>query len=233
MLDNIDSVYQFCCFIANKAQSNEISPDEFNIAINVAQQQYFKTKLGLPETYSVQKREAPQEFQTTQSNSDSLRPFIVTKSLIKNGDGFDMPTDFACFAGNSYLYVEQINGQTVASTQPIEVVTIGERGIRLNNYIKYPTYEYPIGTYLNGQLVTNPDDINSVSLTYVRYPKTPKRNYTVVNDFNVYDPVGSVQLEFPNLDWENIAHLTVRYWATYLREESLFNVENSRINTGN
>jgi hypothetical protein len=233
MLNDINDVYNFCGFIANKQSSFEITPDEFNICINVAQQQYFKTKLGFPEEYSVEKREARQEFQTTQSNSDSLRPFIVTKSLIKNGAGFDIPTDFACFAGNSYLFVEQIDGVTTPSIQPIEVVTIGERGIRLNNYIKYPTYEYPIGTYLNGQLVTNPDDISAVTLTYVRYPKTPIRNYTVVNDFNVYDPIGSVQLEFPNLDWENIAHLVVRYWSVFMRDNDLYAVEETRIKTGN
>ena len=233
MLENINSVYDFACFIANAQQSNIISPDEFNIAINVAQQQYFKTKLGLPETYSVQKRESPQEFQTTQNNSDALRPFIISKPLLKNGDGFDVPDDFAAFAGESYLYVEQVNGQTVSTRQPLEMVTIGERGLRLNDYILYPTLEYPIVTYLNNQFLADPSDINSVNLTYVRYPKTPKRNYTVVNDFNVYRPVGSVQLEFPNLDWENIAHLAVRYWSTYMRDGELFNIEESRIKTGN
>ena len=233
MLATIQDVYEFATFIANAQQSNIISPDEFNIAINVAQQQYFKTKLGLPETYSVQKREAPQQFQTTQSNSDSLRPFIVSTDIVKSGNGFNFPTNFAAFAGQSYLYVEQVNGQSVATRQPLEMVTIGERGLRLNDYILYPTLEYPIVTYLNNQLLVDPVDVTAVNLTYVRYPVTPIRNYTVVNDFNVYNPVGSVQLEFPNLDWEDIAHIAVRLWAQYMRDGELFGTEENRIKTGN
>ena len=232
MLANINDVFNFMNFLANKSQSGEITPEDFNISINVGQQQYFRTKLGLPELYTVGKREAPQQFQTTQNNSDSLRPFIVSTTLIKNGNGFDLPANFAAYAENGYLYVEQINGQTVYTRQPLDFVTLTERGERLQSYIDNPNFEYPIATYLNNQIVVDPDGINAIGLNYVRYPSTPRRNYTVVNDFNIYDPVGSVQLEFPNLDWENIAHIALKYWSQNLREEFLYQTEESRIKTG-
>ncbi len=233
MLANINEVYNFSLgLITNKEQSGEISPDQFNLAINVAQQQYFKVKLGIPELYSVEKREAPQQFQASQSISDSLRKFIVSATLTKSGNGFNLPPNFAAWGDNDYLEVQLIDGQNVAVNQSIEFVTIGERGFRLNNYIKPPSYQYPIVTYLDNQLVVDPAGITGIKLSYVRYPTTPVRAYTVVNDFNIYDPANSTQLEFPNLDWEDIAHIAIDYWSTNLREEFLKQSEQSRIKTG-
>jgi hypothetical protein len=232
MADSVELVYQWAYQLINKTQSGELTPDQYNTAINIVNVELLKQKLGIPEEYQVDKREARQEFQTTQNNSDALRKFIVSKPLVKNGVGFDFPADFAAFAGNSYLYVEQINGQTVATTQPIEVVTLGERGIRLNNYIKYPTFEYPIGTYLNGQLIVDPDGINAVTLSYVRYPVTPFRNYTVQGDFDVYNPIGSTQIEWDTLLLPDFAIRVAKYFGVTIREEEFTNFALQRQNSG-
>jgi len=39
-------------------------------------------------------------------------------------------------------------------------------------------------------------------------------------------------LEFPSNDWENIAHLVVNYWSTWMRDMELKQIEQSRIVTG-
>lgn len=232
MFANINSVYEYVNFIANKQQSGSISPSEFNIAINAAQQEYLRVKLGLTELYTVQQREAPQQFQATQSISDSLRPFIVSTTIPKTGNGFSLPTNFAAWGNTDYLYVEQINGQNSATVQPMEFVTLGERAIRLNNYITFPTLEYPIATYLNNQILVDPSDITGITLSYVRYPVTPVWGYTVVNDEPVYNSATSVQLEFPNNDWENIANIVLKYYGIFLRDGELVAVSDSRIKSG-
>lgn len=232
MFSNINSIYEYINFIANKNQSGSISPNEFNISINAAQQEYLRIKLGLTELYSVQKRESPQQFQATQSISDSLRPFIVTANIQKNGNGFDLPPNFAAWGNSDYLYVQQVNGQNYAVTQPMEFVTLSERAIRLNNYIIYPTLEYPIATYLNNQIVVDPTDVTGITFSYVRYPVTPIWAYTLVNDEPVYDNSNSVQLEFPNLDWENIAYIVLKYYGIFLRDTELYSTSDNRIKTG-
>lgn len=238
MFANINDVYLYCNFLLNKNQSGSFNGNEFNICIDAAQQQYFRTKLGLPELYQVGGREAPQQFQSTQSNSDSLRPFIVTANATKSGTGFNFPADFAAWGNNDYLYVYQENGKTLSTVQPIEFVTVGERGVRLNDYNLKPTLEYPIATYINNQIVVNPKDITGIQIVYVRHPTTPKWDFTInANDQEVYVPIGapgstSRNLEFPVLDWENIANIAVKYISIFLRESELYQAVDKRITTG-
>lgn len=233
MFSSVNEVKSYVFNLLNKEQSGSIGGVDFSNFINVAQQQYFKKLLGLPELYTTEKREAPIEIQTTQSISDSLRPFLKRSPIQKTGNGFSLPTDFAAYVSGSHLFVEQIDNQTVATTQPIDFCSISEKARRVNNYIIYPTYEYPICTYENNQIVVNPDGITSISLPYYRYPVTPKWAFTVnANDEEIYDAGNSVQLEFPNLDWQNIANLSLKYIGIYLREETIITLAESMIIKG-
>lgn len=232
-MDNINDCYLYSNFLANKTQSGSITPEQFNLCADVGQLLHLKVKLGLPEEYSVDKREARQEFQTTLNNSDSLRKFIVSKSATLNGAGFDFPTDWVAFANGDYIFVEQINGVNTVTPQPVEFVTIGERGLRLNDYITKPSFEYPICTYLNGQIVVNPTGVDRITLIYVREPVKPKWNYTVnASDQPVYNPTGSVDFEFPKIEWEQICNRIVKYWAVNLREGELYQSVDKAIQTG-
>lgn len=233
MFQNINSVKNYCDFILNKNQSGSMSGQEFSLSINVAQQSYLRIKLGLPETFTVNKREAPQQFQTTTENATSLMPFTVSQQITKTGVGFNMPTDFAAWGDTNYLYAVYDNGQNVVTRQPIEFVNLAERAIRLNSYITQPSNEYPICTYLNNQLFIDPATVNTIELSYVRYPVTPVWGYTVnANDQEVYDPATSVQLEFPNMDWQNIANLAIKYCAMFLRDGEIYQAIVKQIDEG-
>lgn len=234
MLGNINDVFNFFTFLLNKTQSGSISGGDFSLAINVAQQQYFRLKLGLPELYTVEKRQAPQEIQVTQNINDAMRQFITQVTLQGNTGVFTLPANFAAFVPSGYLYVTQTgNLGTNVTPQPIDFVTLGELGFRQNNYVTFPSLEYPLGTYFNGQLQIYPGTINSIYLNYYRYPKTPVYAFTVNNnDQIIYDATNSVQLEFSNLDWENICHIAVKYYSQTLREEFMYQTEDKRIATG-
>lgn len=223
MFGNINDVKKYCDFILNKNQSGSMSGQEFSLSINVAQQAYLRVKLGLPETFNVQLRQAPQQFQTTIENASSLRPFTVSSQLTKSGNGFTLPTNFAAWGDSNYLYAVYQNGQNQTTKQPIEFVNLAERSIRLNSYITQPSVEYPIATYMNNQLLVEPSDVGVIELVYVRYPITPVWGYTVnANDQEVYDPLTSVQLEFPNMDWQAIANLAIKYCAMFLRDGEIY-----------
>lgn len=238
MFADINDVYLYCNFLLNKNQSGSFNGNEFNICINAAQQQYFRTKLGLPEMYQQTFREAPQQFQATQSNSDSLKPFIVTADVSKSGKGFNVPPDFAAWGNGDYLYVYKEGESTLSTVQPVEFVTLGERASRLNDYNIKPSLEYPIATYINNQIVIDPQDITRAQMIYIRYPSTPKWDFYVnSNDQEVYKPIGypgstSKNLEFPNLDWENIANIALKYISIFLRESELYGAVDKRIITG-
>jgi len=242
MLADINDCYLFFNRELNKLQSGSIGPDEFSQFMNVAQQQYFRLKLGLPELYTIEKREAPQQVQTTQVIDDSMRTFMTTPALQSNasyngfgsGSIFITPANLAALQPSGYLYTYQNpDGSAGATSQPIDFVSFAELGLRLNNYITAPSNEYPVATWIDGNYVVFPGTIKTLTLAYYRYPVTPVFGYTVSpNDEIVYDPLTSVQLEFPNLDWENITWIAIDYAANKLREEFMKQVSEMRLRSG-
>lgn len=233
MLQNINDVYLLANFLANSLYSGKISPSEFNLCVNIAQQQYQRKLIGLPELYTVDKREAPIEIQVTYVVSDAMRPFIKSTDIVKSGLGFSVPSDFVAFVGNGYLHVAQSNGQNIATNTAIDFVTTGEWQERMQNYVTRPSLEYPIATYENNKIIVEPSVIDNLRLRYYRYPATPVWGFTMnANDQPIYNQNTSTQLEFPNNDWENITRIVVNYWAEFMRDIDLKNMEQSRIVTG-
>lgn len=232
-LNNINDCYIFTNTVANKNQSGSLAPDNWNNLASFAVVQYQRLKLGLPELYTVDKRQAPQEIQVTQAIDDSLRKFIKRTTVSKSGDGFDIPVDMAAFVPSSYLYTYVQDGQAASTPIPLDFVTASEWNERMQNYITNPTYEYPMAMYENGQIVVAPNGIDTIGLRYYRYPVNPVWGYTVnASDQAVYDPLTSVDFEFPKLEWENICNIILKYWAIYLRGDLLYQTTDKRIITG-
>lgn len=200
------------------------------MCINIAQQQYHRKLIGLPELYTVDKREAPIQIQVSYVVTDALRPFIKSTDLVKSGSGFNLPADYVAFVASGYLFVELVNGQNIADPVTVDFLTTTEWQEKRQNYITKPTLEYPAATFENNQIIVEPTSLDNLKIRYYRYPVTPVRAFTInANDQDVYDPANSVQLEFPSNDWENIAHVVVSYWATWMRDIPLKQIENNRI----
>lgn len=233
-MNDINDVYLFANFLANKTYSGSISPDEFNLCAPIAQEEYMRKNLGLPEQFQYNIREARNQFQAAQINADLLRTFVVEAPVNGTGGFFPLPADYCAYGNLEYTYTYQdANQQTQFSVQPIEAVTLSERALRLDNYVRKPTLRYPIWTYLNNQMRVDPVTITAARLQYVRYPLTPVRGYTLnLNDQDVYDSATSVQLEFPKLEWKNIAVIIVDYWATFLRDTELKQATTKMMETG-
>jgi hypothetical protein len=70
-------------------------------------------------------------------------------------------------------------------------------------------------------------------LQYIRLPITPKWAFTVnADDQEVYDPANSVQLEFRNIEWQNIANLAIKYYSMFLRDGESYQAINQMIKEG-
>jgi len=231
---NVGEIVAWLNTLGNKEQSGEYSPDQINTAFNVVNIELAKVKIGLPEAYQVGRPEAPQSYQITQQISDEIRPFIISTTLNKTGNGFNIPTNMLAFSSIRYDYTYlDADGVGHSVIQPVEFVTDGELSVRLNNYIKYPTLEYPVVAYINNQFRIYPDAITNVTLTYVRKPVTPVYGYTLNGDFVIYDPATSVQLEWPEILHPDFAVRCARYLGVTIREEELYQMAMARIQLGN
>lgn len=233
-MNNINECLLFTNMLANKQYSGAISPEEFNICAPVGQLNHLRVKIGLPELYSVQLRQAPQQLEASQILEDVLRDFMVSATIISTTGTFTIPTDFVAYRPSSYKYTFMEGGIAKSKRVPLEFVTSGEADLRNDNYVTQPSIAYPIINYEDGKLVVQPmGSIEEITLRYVKYPIDPKWNYTInANDQAVYNPVGSFNFAFPKEEWEMICERILKYWAIKFREEQLYSVADKAVNTG-
>lgn len=257
-MQNINDVYLYCNTLMRKQFSGSLSADEFNLLIPIAQLLHMRVKIGLPETYhiglgypaqgarraTVIIREAAQELEASQILDDQIRNFIQPILLNGANNIFQVPADYIAYRPSNYKYVWQVFNEQTEQWEtkwrwvPFEFVNAGKRTYRLYAYIQKPSPEYPIISYNAGQLQVDADqlglvNISQIQLFYVRAPKVPFRNYTTnVNDQPIYNPVGSQDLEFPNIEWEEIAQRLIKYWAIAIRETEVFQLTDKAVEGG-
>jgi len=116
----------------------------------------------------------------------------------------------------------------------VELVTDSELSERLDNTIVHPDLDYPIAAYYDTGFAIYPEQITRVELTYLRLPATPYRNYTIDPNtlLNVYNPIGSVQLEFPETLHIDFSARVCRYLAINIRDAELMQDIMVRQNNG-
>lgn len=227
----VQEVYLLTNFLSDKYQSRQISDDEFNIAMSSANLELFKTKVGIPEEYQVGQARARQEWQVTTKISDDMRKFVTEVEINKVGGVFPYPTNYGAFSSLRYSRILNNGCDTPdVRTRTIELVTDGELSDRLDNTVVYPDFEYPVGAWYSNGWKVFPKIIEKVDLTYLRIPVTPVRGYILdpATDLTTYDPLTSVQIEYPETLHIDFTYRVLKYLAINIREELLYEMANQR-----
>jgi len=81
---NVQGIYELVNFLADKYQSRQISPNEFNLAMAAANLDLWKVKVGAPEEYKVNLPFSAQAWQVSNKISDDMRKFITKLNITKN-----------------------------------------------------------------------------------------------------------------------------------------------------
>ena len=234
---DIQDIYLLVNWLSDKYQSRAISDGEFNYAISAASNDLWKKKVGLPEEYQVNAPFARQAWQVTNKISDDMRYFITQVDIAKDAQGiFEYPTDYGAFSSMRYNRIlnDENCGNPDQKTRTVELFTDAELSERLDNTIIPPDYDYPVGAWYGTGWKVYPTIINNVNLTYLRLPVKPYRNYTLdpATDLTTYDPIGSVQLDFPQTLYIDFAYLVLKQFSINIREEELYQMAEQRISKG-
>jgi len=227
----VQDVYLLFSFFADKFNSRQISSDEFNIAMAAASIDVFKTKVGIPEEYQVGQAKSRQEWQVTTKISDDMRKCVTEVEIDKVGGVFPYPPDYGAFSSLRYTRILNNGCDTPdVRTRTIELVTDGELSDRLDNTVVYPDFDYPVGAWYSNGWKVFPKIIEKVDLTYLRIPVTPVRGYILdpATDLTTYDPLTSVQIEYPETLHIDFTYRVLKYLAINIREEMLYEVANQR-----
>ena len=230
----VEEHYRFIQYIANKANTGVgIGPDDYNMLIPRALDDFFRQRYGLAEDYQPGQPIPRIAWEMTQKIKDDLRPLKTRVDILVTSDGHvAYPSDYVHFSAMSNKYV--INQDCAAGEAPrvceypFEVVDDDKWSDRLCHPNKAPTQRFPILNYYDDYIQVEPKEVGEVHLTYLRYPLAPHREYTVVNDDDVYLPAGvgvsgipTAQIELPAITHIQIARYLLSYVGIHLREQEL------------
>lgn len=201
---SINDLYNYVNFLANKNQSGNITPAQFNLAVQRCQQEFINKEFRL--------------WQTTREVTDALAPLLVYTIISPDTSGeAAYPDDYMHVSSIRALWFR--NGKGV----PVEIreITDDDAGDLLMSPIVQPTTKYPAMTYYADYMQFYPKEINTIQFTYFRYPPVPVWAYTMVNNRPVYDSSNSIQLEVRSEYQNEIAEMICSQFGIFLRDQSL------------
>ena len=207
----IDELYKFVQYVANKEQRGFIKPSEFNLLAKRAQLDVIKQRVGKPSP-----ADQSVGYKVTSALFDELYPVILLDVAVAYNNG-------ALQFPDNYLYFLSATLGNSTLGRFVDIVSHGEWVSRMQSTLVAPSQNRPIGVIGDsGFRVFAPSEVTSgVRLSYVKSPADPVWNFTTVNDIEVYNATGSVQLTLPESTHMEIAHRILTYVSVNLRESEM------------
>ena len=220
----VDYCYTYLQFIARKNQIAQITPTEFQFAINKAQHDYFDFLLGHIESFRYNDATPRVGLGMSSKISNDLSPFKVNGTTISVVSGVaPYPTGFQ--------YLALI---TDTNNKKIEWISDDKLPARLND---------PIDNYLDsgksfyneistGWAIYGAAASSSVIVNYYVKPNDLVWAYNIVSGRPVYTPTGSVQPQFDSVAMEEVLGRAARILGFSFEKENLVQLGESAINRG-
>lgn len=189
---DINEMYELMRFIIRKNQNGNLRPIDFNNIINVAQVAYMDYLLGQFQKYTPGRPYAAVDYSQNQDIRQRLSPFIpprVTVTIDGSGRGA-YPADYLSSDAMNYgIYKKRV-----------KFIQQDREDSHLNSYID-PMPTNPFYLIDSGGFKFYPENLGSASLSYIRRPTQMFWNSTLdIYNRPIYNPIGSVQPEWQELD---------------------------------
>lgn len=216
---NVNDLYQRVVYLVNDAQQGRIAPLKVNQLINVAQNNYFDELVG--------------QFNGTRQISHDLLPFQKTTPLSIPASGevsfpSGFPADYHIWTSlrikfsialhnnkevnaakrcGAVFYTEQTTANKKYHVYENEIKFIPPDKIsgRRQSAMLTPNKYAPIFTMYSNLVRFAPANIGQVTLDYLKTPQQANWAYTIQNGIPVYNPTGSIDLEWDEVLLDNIA----------------------------
>jgi len=219
---DIDKVYDFLKYLADKDQSGNITPKEFNLSIDRAFSEWtMKSYNNLKDN-----NQTKTGWQKNQKVTDDLKFLLVRKEFSSIGDDgkLTLPSDYLHLSSLVYNYKIEEDGGTSVSPGKVDIVNDNEISSFLGSSIyskRIKSKKYVIAAFYKDHIQIYPKNIGVVDFTYLRKPITPYWAFTVVNGRPVYNSADSIDLEAPDEVVNEIVMMCASYLGINLREPQL------------
>lgn len=222
---NVNKVYEFLQFIANKSQSGFLTPKDFNKSISralyeVINKRYHNVKMQKPDGSSVI------GFEQNQKITDDLRYLIVRREAypVKNGL-VNLPSDYLHLSTLSYVRNDlDKEGELQSDLINFRILRDSELATQLSSVIfnkKIKSGKMGVARFVGDAIEIFPKEIFTVKLVYLRKPITPFWGFDVVNGKPVYSTDKSVDIELPDDCMNELVFNCASYLGMNLREAEL------------
>lgn len=245
---NINILKNYVEYLASKDVSGGyIPPDRWNEMVPILVNKIVRKYYGLPEEYIPGMPMPKITFESTQlvidyisqlkeeavievpSNGKITKPAdylhkssAVVTTMKKNEIEEQGITADNCLCSQTTQTKKNKPATYTTQWGPVTFVPDEERWMWLKSSLRKPTIENPIGCFLgNDEVIFYPNEIKSVIFVYVRYPAKPVWNYTGVDGVPIYDPVGSVDVELPEICADELAVTILERLGIAIREPAL------------
>ena len=193
-------------FVLNKAQSGNIAPNRFNLAVDMANRSLFKRYEGIPEVVDTGGNGI--SYAESTDVEKVMEKFKQQTTIYINSNGIcPIPSDFV--RESSFTYISTEGGINYYS--PVKICNDTEFQEAQYSYIVPATFDNPAMRFVGTNMQFLPKNLINVDMTYLRMPKTPYWAYTTVNNRPVYDATNSVDIEFPDDIIGDLVMLVVQY----------------------
>tara|TARA_R110001599_G_scaffold38824_1_gene118837 strand:+ start:54 stop:764 length:711 start_codon:yes stop_codon:yes gene_type:complete len=219
MAVSIDTVYQRVLALANKEQRGYITPQEFNLFANQAQQEIL-------EQYFYDINQWSRQRGNDTEYSDMLS--IIQEKLSE----LEVRVTSVGVTGGIYNYRTNINDLyklgSVHTTHPTNSQKIEIEQVNNNEWynmqsapLTRPTLARPV--YVNRQDGLNiyPDTIGSVDISYIRQPVRVQWAYVVVNDKALYNDNISVDFDLHASEESELVHRILAFSGIAIKKPEL------------
>lgn len=185
---DINACFALACYIANKEQTGNITPAQFNLLAPTMQISFINDRLGNVKKYKPHDPVPPYGWGLDDKTREELRPLYTLADITMTSGTGPLPDD--------YLYYDVFNVHSGGPPNPIvKILARDEFFIQRYSVIKPPLAAFPIGMINGANLDVLPTSITTVRCAHIRKPVTPVWGYTIVNDEPVYNAGTSQDFE--------------------------------------
>jgi len=203
MAVDVNTVYQKVLVLANKEQRGYITPQEFNLLADKAQNEIYENYFHQARTSNAKIKDDDQHTDTLEMIEAKLAPFIETQTNTTVSSGVLTLPSTSIY---KLISITNSNGQNLLTeVNRTELNYI--LGFSKYNNALYPDTTRPIYyRKSSNQIEIYPNPTNSASheVTYYKVPTAPKWGYVVVNGKALYNQADSLHFTLSVSEEENL-----------------------------
>ena len=222
---NVNEIKLFIDFMANKEQSGTAySIDQLNNLFKTASIDLFKQRYGLPEEYAPGMPLPRMSYEVTQKMKDDLRACKEVENITVDSAGHMLlPLNYVHPTAITYIKITNqcCDNPPKISYNDVDKIDDDKWARRISNSIKKPSKDFPVCNFLKDRIRIEPRDLGRVEFSYLRIPNTPVWAYTLVGGVEQYDPLNSVDFDWSEILFTDIAKMILGYLSINLRDGEL------------